>query len=234
MWYCAVWRRPATEFGEVMAGASSHSSSLLSIRFQTAVATLVLFTAQFAWAEKLMLPHHMRDLSKRNQILRSGLPKEDLDVIVQLLSKDIDPSDCLESEKNPARHKIVRNFRIEKIQLAADDKTQYIVEGWGSCVCGTTGNCPVWILEKRDKGFTVLFSNGGYGGFNGFSIEETNTNGYKDLILRYHDSASSYGLYVYRFSKDGYKLFQCSFVDYWKSDMTGKRSAPEITKQKCK
>ncbi|HWX55865.1 MAG TPA: hypothetical protein VN176_14850 [Verrucomicrobiae bacterium] len=227
---------PQTEFGEFMSALSSHFPRF-SLGLNTAVGTLVLLNAlniDFARAEKLMLPHHMRDLSERTHIWRSQFPKEDLSLIVRLLSKDIDPSGCLENEKIPAKRKIVRSFRIERIRLTAEDKTQYIIGGWGSCVCGAVGNCPVWILEKRAEGFTVLLSNGGYGGYNGFSVEETSTNGYKDMILRSHDSASSHYLFAYRFSKGGYRLFQCSFVDYWKSDMAGKRSSPEITKQKCK
>src|SRR5260370_28590249 len=231
------WRRPNKRFGDLMSATPSCVPSLFSLGFHIAVVTLVLaslVSVDIAWAGKLMLPHQMRDLSKRKQILRSRLPKDDLNVIVRMVSEDIDRSDCLESDKSLERRRIVRDFRIDRIQLTPDDKIQYIIEGWGPCVCGTTGNCPVWVLEKRVEGFKVLLSNGGYGGFNGFSIEATSTNGYNDIILRSHDSASSYDLYVYRFSKTGYKLFQCSFVDYWRSDMTGKRSAPEITKQKCK
>ena len=192
---------------------------------------LSVLSAEFAWADKLMLPHHMRDLSERTQIWRSKLPKEDLDAIVRLLSKDVDPEDCVEDEKPQTRRKIVRSFRIEKVQLTADDKNQYLVQGWGSCDCSAVGNCSFWVLEKRGKGFAVLLSDGG---FNGFSVEDTNTSGYKDLIFSSHDSAASYDLRVFRFHRRGYILSQCAFVDYWNSARTGTQKKPEISRVDCR
>src|SRR5258708_1760464 len=75
------WRRPNKRFGDLMSATPSCVPSLFSLGFHIAVVTLVLaslVSVDIAWAGKLMLPHQMRDLSKRKQILRSRLPKDDL------------------------------------------------------------------------------------------------------------------------------------------------------------
>src|SRR5260370_20218039 len=148
----------------MMTRAFPHLPSPLCMKRPLAVAVLFLLSilnAEFAWADKLMLPHHMRYLSGRKQIWRSKLSKKDLDAIVRRLSQDVEPKDCLGDEQSQTRPRIVRSFRIEEVDLTADDKSQYLVQGSGSCVCGATGNCPVWVTrEKQHRICRAAFQEG--------------------------------------------------------------------------
>jgi hypothetical protein len=189
---------------------------------------VIAMIAVAAGSGKLMLAHHMHALTQRDQIRYSKLPKGDLNEIIAALVKRVKQEDCSEDWKKPLRNE-VRTYRVEKVSLSPESQGQFIVHGWGPCACSATGNCTAWVLERRGNNFRTLLADGG---FNGYSVEDSATNGYKDLIFSSHDSASSQVIDVYRFDGRKYQRYQCYLVSSWAHGRPHKLKRPDITRMR--
>jgi hypothetical protein len=100
--------------------------------------------------------------------------------------------------------------------------------------CGATGNCPFWAFQKSGNGFEkILDTRGkdGIGGIEVFTIEADTTNGFHDLVLGAHDSASERTLLLYRYDGKKYRVSGC-YLASWVSTENGRwqqLKLPEIT-----
>jgi hypothetical protein len=194
------------------------------------ILTVYLLLPAFAVSNTFKIPHHLRDLSQKSQIQFSKIHENDLKAIMRRISGDVHPSNCLDNGQQPTIWQILRKFRIAKVTLTADNNDQYVVQAW-ACNCGGTGNCDIWILQHDQKGWGILYHNGG---FNGFSIEDTISHGYKDLIFSSHDSASATEIFAYQFDGHEYRPVQCFKMDYWDWQKSRVLKKPVFSEFKCR
>ena len=106
--------------------------------------------------------------------------------------------------------------RIELVDLDGDGKPEVIAQSWGMETCGATGNCAFWVFKKIDGGYKTIL----HGGAQVFVVEETITNGFRDITLGLHDSASESELRPYRFSEGKYRKQGC-FDASWTKEIGG-------------
>lgn len=71
--------------------------------------------------------------------------------------------------------------------------------------CGASGNCPLWFFRKMHGGYKLLL----HGVGQGFTIQPTETNGFKDLVIAMHFSAFEKNLQVYRYARGRYRRVAC-------------------------
>ncbi len=116
------------------------------------------------------------------------------------------------SSENELR-KIAADTRIELIDLNGDGTPEVIAQAFGTKAgCGATGNCPIWLFLKTTNGYQLLLDTRdkeGIGGFELLTVEETRTNGFNDLVLAAHDSASEKTLLVFRYRNGLYRESAC-------------------------
>ncbi|MCW5960045.1 MAG: hypothetical protein KIS76_07770 [Pyrinomonadaceae bacterium] len=90
-------------------------------------------------------------------------------------------------------------IEIDEVDLNRDSRREYIV--WGRYnFCGGTGNCSLWVLEKRRGKLRMILSSGGYyGESKWFEVKKRSTNGFRDLLIKGHFTAAEthYGRYKY-------------------------------------
>lgn len=97
----------------------------------------------------------------------------------------------VESEKEPAS---IEQTRIRAVDLSGDGIREFAAQSSGDQSCSPTGNCDFWILRQdRDK----------------YSVMPTVTNGFHDIVLGQHGSATETGLTLYRFDGSRYRRVSC-------------------------
>ena len=109
--------------------------------------------------------------------------------------------------------RLATNTRVELIDLDGDGVPEIIAQANDIKVgCGGTGNCEFWIFKKVSDSYKLLLDTrdkDGIGGAELLTVERTGTNGFSDLVLATHESASEKELSVYRFKNGSYRESAC-------------------------
>jgi hypothetical protein len=135
-------------------------------------------------------------------------------------------------------HKLVLGTRVELDDLNGDGVPEMLLQAFDVREgCGATGNCTLWVFEKTTNGYRKLLDTRGKDGIGGIErvrIGPNRTNGYLDLTLAAHDSASEMELAVYTFRDGSYRLSAC-YEANWLSDKdpTQGLEYPSITPISC-
>lgn len=151
--------------------------------------------------------------------VQTNLNPEDRSVLIDEIASLLRPGMSeLDIQSEKELHSIAADTRIKLIDLNGDGKDEIIAQATGlKAGCGATGNCPFWIFEKSLKGYRVLFDADAAGRDMGyvqvFSVESNRTNGFQDIVLGSHDSATERTLYLLRFRNGKYREEECYDAD---------------------
>ena len=107
---------------------------------------------------------------------------------------------------DPEAIKMAAETRVKFVDLNGDGVPEVIAQPVGNYVCSPTGNCLFWDFQKAAGGYKLI---GEKGAVQTFTIQRTRTNGFFDLVLCMHGSATDRGLYVYRFRDGRYRRTDC-------------------------
>jgi hypothetical protein len=119
-------------------------------------------------------------------------------------------------------------FEAKRIDLNNDGIKEIKTRGQFGNFCGATGNCSEWIfgkLKHSNKYKLILDSGGEY-----FYLRKKLTNGYRDIYITTHDSASSSYHMIYKFNGKRYKEAKCWFSDITVAGQSYTMSCDEKTK----
>lgn len=113
----------------------------------------------------------------------------------------------------PEVYNCAEMFEAQWIDFNGDGAKEIKIRGKYSNFCGATGNCSEWIYAKNKKSgkYRMILSTGG----EYFHIWKAKTNGYQDIYVKTHDSASSSYNMIYKFDGKVYKERKCWFEDFW-------------------
>ena len=106
--------------------------------------------------------------------------------------------------------------RIKLVDLDGDGEPEVIAQSWADGTCGAVGNCFFWVFKKTDSGYMAILN----GGAQTFTVEDTTTNGFRNLTLGLHDSATESELFPYRFCGGRYRKLGC-FNANWTKEIGG-------------
>jgi hypothetical protein len=125
--------------------------------------------------------------------------------------------------------KLAAETPVELIDLNGDGVAEVVAQAVSGDFCSPTGNCAFWVFEKSASGYKLILQKGAV---QFFTIQPTRTNGFIDLVLGMHGSATEQGLYLYRFSKGRYRRAACylanwTFLD--KNEEVHELKEPRIT-----
>jgi len=107
------------------------------------------------------------------------------------------------SDPNPIKR--AEQTRIKFVDLNGDGVAEVIAQPIGSDLCGAVGNCRFWVFQRADSGYRLILT----GMAQTFTVQRSRTNGYSDLVLALHDSATEQELLVYRFGAGQYRRTTC-------------------------
>ncbi len=113
--------------------------------------------------------------------------------------------------------KLARDTRIESVDLDGNGTNEIIAQGNGLGPCGATGNCILLVLQQTPAGWRILLDTWAEisGGVERIRLLDTSTNGFRDIVLGDHDSASERTLFVYRYSNGRYRVTDCYDWGWW-------------------
>ena len=97
----------------------------------------------------------------------------------------------------------------QTVDLNGDGINEFVVRGNSSFLCGATGNCSMWIYKKSGNGYKKLLDTGG----EYLTVKRSSTNGYKNIFVRDHESASESYQTTFKFNRGKYEESRCLFVD---------------------
>ena len=170
----------------------------------------------FRWSERLG-----HELNYHHTIANAKelAPKERSALLAFVLSRFKHPinghdTDMFEDISDEQIQNLAANTRIELFDLNGDGKDEIIAQGNGLGPCGGTGNCMVFVLQSTPAGIKTLFDSRaeGFGGFEKIRVLDTATNGFRDIVLASHDSASDRTIEVFRFAGGRYRVSDCYYA----------------------
>ncbi len=129
--------------------------------------------------------------------------------------------------------KLAAQTRIELDDLNGDGKAEIIAQGNGLGPCGGTGNCIVLVMQSTPDGIRLLLdSRAGKsgGGFEKIRVLDTVTNGFRDIVLAAHVSASDKTLQVFRFTGGKYRAAECYYSTTQPAGIPEGLDYPQITR----
>lgn len=168
---------------------------------------LILVGAQLTAAQKIPIPL-AQQLVKDNQYVKEKM-REQRWTIAQLAGQINE---------------------VKKVDLNGDGKPEFIFSGIS---CGNA-NCSTWIYRKNGNRY-VQIPIEAYA--IGIEIRKTKTNGYFDIAVEGHSSASETVLRIYKFDGSKYEDKECfskqRSVYNPRTGETTELKTPKITKIKC-
>jgi hypothetical protein len=96
--------------------------------------------------------------------------------------------------------------RIKFVDLNGDGVPEVIAQASDDEFCGATGNCAFWVFMRSGPACKLILS---ANAIQTFTIQQTKTNGFFDLVLGMHGSATEQGLFVYQFMNGRYWRGAC-------------------------
>ncbi len=123
--------------------------------------------------------------------------------------------------------------RIELVDLTGNGSREVIAQANGLGPCGATGNCLIWVFQMAPDGIRLLLDSGAReGAFEMVTVRPWSTNGFRDIVLGTHDSASDRTLVWYKYANGSYRRSSC-YNSTWMSYGQPLKS-PDISPSKCK
>jgi hypothetical protein len=134
--------------------------------------------------------------------------KEILAALVQEFSPNKGEADT-RTEKESL--KMAEDTRVKLVDLNGDGIPEVIAQASGNEQCSPTGNCSFWVFTRSDHGLKLILD--GHV-IQTFTIQPTRTNGFSDLVLGMHGSATDQTLFVYRYVDGRYSRSACYDADW--------------------
>lgn len=194
----------------------------------------ILTTAALSLAQVKWTVPRLQELSWKTDQLRSGetaLSPLERKALARITGRQI--QGCL-SDPGPGDPRTFKgnfeNLRIKRVLLNSAGQHGLIVQASGVCMCGATGNCDFWLIAERPSGFDVVLQTIG---IQSFEITTTTSNGYFDVVLGSHSSATDTDLSLYHYTGSYYRRSACAFMSY-QGDHFQTLTVPSITPQSCR
>ncbi len=90
--------------------------------------------------------------------------------------------------------------------------------------CDALANCPFWIFRHSEDGYISLLDTVA----TSYTIQPTSTNGFSDIVIARHVSASESQLTLYNYADGNYVAAGC-YTATWPAAKDGETSGPDIS-----
>lgn len=128
--------------------------------------------------------------------------------------------------------KFTGETRVESVDLNGDGTPEFIAQPRGMGPCGATGNCLLWIFQKTPRGLKVLLDSGRDGYFEMIIVRPWLTDGYHDIVLGSHSTATARELSWYKYRDGAYREYRCYYLSRVGENAEYLKS-PEISETPC-
>jgi hypothetical protein len=192
------------------AGRSCTQLRLLLAMIPMLLTACVAFAQTFQWNWR-----ESQELSAGQSLRNSKVTKIERQLLVSVIADQLKSTmDDVDDASEEQLQKAVLDSRIEKVDLNGDGNPEIIVQAM--LQCSPTGNCPFLIFQGVAHGYKLLLN--GYG--QTFTIQKNRTNGFRDVVVAGHGSATESMLTVYHYELGKYIDVAC-YEAVWSGVETG-------------
>jgi hypothetical protein len=167
-----------------------------------------------------------QELNAQESLRNAKLTSLDRRAIAAAIAAQLRPimADLDIGSENQLR-KAVLDTRIRMIDLDNDGIPEAVAQGMVNC--SPTGNCPFWVFRKTLRGYKLLVESYGQT----FTVQKTSTNGFRDIVVSMHGSATESGLTDYRYKDGSYHDVGCYGASWTltEGDTVRELKVPQIT-----
>lgn len=138
----------------------------------------------------------------------------------------------MDIESEQQLREIAAQTWVKTVDLGNGSK-EHLARGTGNFLCSPTGNCEVWVFRQDGDQYSVILHRTAT---QNFTIQPNITNGFHDLVLGQHGSATDQGLTLYRFDGSSYQRKACYEADWSFLGKDGEhhtRKDPHLTPAVC-
>jgi hypothetical protein len=187
----------------------------------------------FRWSEgtahELDTRHTIKSAADLNAYQKAKLT----DAVVRQLKSHQSLNEFFVGMPEKKLHDLAADTRIELIDLNGDGMPEVIAQAQGLGPCGGTGNCIFWIFQMRPTGIVLLLDTfQSEAGFRAIAVRPWSTDGFRDIVLGSHGSATTRNIVWYRYSMDRYRSWKCYSLDR-EGDKGTSLHDPVISEQSC-
>jgi hypothetical protein len=182
-------------------------------------------TTKFCWDWRAW-----QELNARESLRSAKLEESERRAIAEAIEAQLRPKmSDLEIDSQKDLEKAVLDTRVKLIELNADGVPEVVAQGMINC--GATGNCPFWILQKKAKSYRVLLESYGQT----FTIQMKSSNGFHDIVVSTHNSATRSGLAEYHYKSGKYEVAGCYNAEWevLEHGQVQESKEPRITPYPC-
>lgn len=111
-----------------------------------------------------------------------------------------------EMSEQEVREFAATQIRVKAVDLGGDGPIEYLAQSSENVACSPTGNCEGWVFRRTKDGYSMILHRTAT---QTFTIQPTIGNGFHDLVLGQHGSATDVGLTLYRFDGSKYRRLAC-------------------------
>jgi hypothetical protein len=127
--------------------------------------------------------------------------------LMEAIAAQIEPgTKAIDINSNKQLSEAVADTRVKPVNLSDDGIPEFVAQASGGKFCSPTGNCTIWVFQLSGNGYKLILKRAAV---QTFAIRSTRTNGFNDLVLGQHGSASEQTLYLYRFIDGRYSKDAC-------------------------
>ena len=145
-----------------------------------------------------------QELTGEQSLRKAKLTDQRRKAIASAIADEIRPMMAdLEIQSETELQKAALDTRVKMIDLNGDGVPEVVAQGMVNC--GATGNCPFWVLRKMKRGYELILE----GEAQTFTIQNSSSNGFRNIVLSRHGSASSGDLTLYQFKEGVYRDVSC-------------------------
>ncbi len=121
------------------------------------------------------------------------------------------------------------NASVEMINLNQGGAPEVVAQVQG--FCSVDGNCDLWFFQRTPRGYKLLIDAIGQS----FTVQKTSTNGFWDIVVAMHGSATDQWLKVYRYARGRYWRSACYDADWapLENGIVHQLKEPRITPSSC-
>jgi len=162
-------------------------------RFRVVIATIIAFVAwspcgaqsfNWDWQKAQIVP---------NQPLSdASLSEPEKAALAAAIAKEISHQDDTRGPQKEPKEAALET-RVLITDLNRDGRPEIIAQG--EVGCSADGNCPLWVFRKVTGTYKLLLDGVGQT----FTLQQSYTNGFRDIVVAMHGSAFDSTLTVYRY-----------------------------------
>jgi len=151
-----------------------------------------------------------------------SLPANEREGLIRALAGQFRPSmRDLKVESERELVEFAGRTYVKPVDLSGNGRRDFLARAAdrSGFLCSPTGNCEAWIFRRQGDRYSAILKRGAV---QTFTIQPTFTNGFHDIVLGQHASATEQGLTLFRFDGQAYRLAGCYVADWETLDQDGK------------